>query len=141
MKCCNIIFVVLTLSVAVNGAWWAAATQPIALTIGAAFAALNLDIEPLLDNLSIFKTEANGIGFIDSKNKNNDDIKKSIEIWNKLIGQHERDWAAGKRGQDPDKDQKDAMTKIGKGKGGEGGYIKGVNQKPKEKKVSEEDRD
>ena len=140
MKCCNIIFVVLILSVAVNGAWWATATQPIILSIGAAFAALNLDIEPLLDNLSIFKSEKNGIGFIDTKNKNNEDIKKSIEIWNKLIGQHERDWAAGKRGVEPDEDQKDAMKKVGKS---EGGYVKGVtpHKKPKDEKVGEKDRD
>ena len=37
------------LSVMANGAWWAAAVQPVILSIGAVFAALDLDIEPFLD--------------------------------------------------------------------------------------------
>ena len=49
MKSCNIIFVVLILSVAVKGAWWATATQPIILSIGAAFAALNLNADLISD--------------------------------------------------------------------------------------------
>ena len=32
-----------------NGAWWAAAVKPIIVSFGAAFAALNLDLEPMLD--------------------------------------------------------------------------------------------
>ena len=43
------LFAVLTLSLVVNGAWWTAAIQPILLSFGAAFAALNLDVQPLLD--------------------------------------------------------------------------------------------
>ena len=86
MKFCNIIFVVLILSVAVNGAWWAAATQPIILSIGAAFAALNLDFEPLLDNLTIFKSKS-GIEIKDTRNKDKDGIAKSIEMWDKMIDQ------------------------------------------------------
>ena len=38
-----------TLSVIVKGAWWAAAVQPIVMTLGATFAALNLDLQPILD--------------------------------------------------------------------------------------------
>ena len=36
------------LSVMVNGAWWAA-VQPVILSIGAVFTALNQDLEPMLD--------------------------------------------------------------------------------------------
>ena len=43
------VFAVLTLSVVVNGAWWTAAIQPIVLSFGAAFAAFNLDVQPLFD--------------------------------------------------------------------------------------------
>ena len=43
------IFALFGLSVMVNGAWWAAAVQPVMLSIGAVFAALNLDLEPILD--------------------------------------------------------------------------------------------
>ena len=32
-----------------KGAWWAAAVQPVILSIGALFAALDLDIEPIID--------------------------------------------------------------------------------------------
>ena len=47
----------------VNGAWWAA-VQPVILSLGAVFAALDLDLEPMLDikpiewrKLLIFKNE------------------------------------------------------------------------------------
>ena len=43
------IFTILALSNIVRGAWWAAAMQPIAVTLGAAFAAFNGDVQPLLD--------------------------------------------------------------------------------------------
>ena len=43
------LFAVLTLSLVVNGAWWTAAIQPILLSFGAAFAALNFGVQPLLD--------------------------------------------------------------------------------------------
>ena len=42
------IFVLLGLSVMANGAWWAA-VQPVMLSIGTAFAALDLDLEPIFD--------------------------------------------------------------------------------------------
>ena len=32
-----------------NGAWWAAAVQPVILSIGALFAALDLDLETVID--------------------------------------------------------------------------------------------
>ena len=44
-----IIIVLLALSAMVNGSWWAAAAQPIILSIGALFAALDMDLEPMLD--------------------------------------------------------------------------------------------
>ena len=46
------ILVLLSLSVIVNGAWWAAVTQPVILGFGAAFAALDLDV-PSLDILNM----------------------------------------------------------------------------------------
>ena len=45
------ILVLLSLSVFVNGAWWAAVAQPVILGFGAAFAALDLDV-PSLDILN-----------------------------------------------------------------------------------------
>ena len=55
------IFAVFTLSLVVNGAWWVAAAQPIILTFGAAFAALNLDVQSLIDvdwkSLIVFKID------------------------------------------------------------------------------------
>ena len=42
-----VIFVILTLSVIVKG--WATVMQPIALSIGAAFAALNFDVDLISD--------------------------------------------------------------------------------------------
>ena len=54
------------LSVMVNGAWWIAAVQPVILSMGAVFAALDLDLQPMLDlqpsdfnfkKLLIFKNE------------------------------------------------------------------------------------
>ena len=61
MKVNCIIFAVFALSAVVKGAWWVAAAQPIILSFGAAFAAMNLDLQPLLDidwkTLSIFKNE------------------------------------------------------------------------------------
>ena len=45
------ILVLLSLSVFVNGAWWAAMTQPVILGFGAAFAALDLDV-PTIDILN-----------------------------------------------------------------------------------------
>ena len=46
------IIVLLALSAMVNGTWWAAAAQPIILSIGALFAALDLDLEPMLGTQS-----------------------------------------------------------------------------------------
>ena len=43
------IFTIYTLIVIVKGSLWAAAVQPIVLTFGAAFTALNLDVQPLFD--------------------------------------------------------------------------------------------
>ena len=44
-----LIFALFALSVVVKGSWWAAAVQPIILSFGALFAALDLDLEPLLN--------------------------------------------------------------------------------------------
>ena len=43
------IFALFGLSVMVNGAWWAAAMQPVLLSVGAVFAAFDLDLEPFLN--------------------------------------------------------------------------------------------
>ena len=55
------IFAVFALGVFVEGALWAAAVQPILLSFGAVFAALNIDAQPFLDvdwkNLLIFKKD------------------------------------------------------------------------------------
>ena len=52
---------VFTISMVVNGAWWIAAFQPIVLSFGAAFAALNLDVLPQIDvdfkSLLVFKSD------------------------------------------------------------------------------------
>ena len=87
MKIACIIIVVFILSASVEGAWWAAATQPIILSLGAAFAALNLDIEPMLDNLTIFKSER--IRIIDKKEQ--EDTEKSIRDFNRYEERMERE--------------------------------------------------
>ena len=48
-----------TLTLIVKGSWWVAATQPIIMTFGAAFAALDLDVQPihLFDLGSWFKKD------------------------------------------------------------------------------------
>ena len=103
MKNCNIIPVIYIFTVAVKGAFWAAATQPILLGIGAAFAALNLDIELnldkqnadffILDILSIFKKDKKEVKDTE-KNKYHDiaDEKglidgKPLEYWEKLMAE------------------------------------------------------
>ena len=66
MKIIFDIFVLYSLTVIVRGAWWAAAVKPVMLGFGAAFAAIDLDIEPLpfitfpkwLDFLNIGKKKA-----------------------------------------------------------------------------------
>ena len=45
----KIIVALIYLTAIVNGAWWAIAAQPVILGIGVAFAALDIDIQPLLD--------------------------------------------------------------------------------------------
>ena len=61
MKINCIIFAVFTLSTIVKSAWWIAAAQPIILSLGAGLAALNLDVQPLLDinwkKLIVFKND------------------------------------------------------------------------------------
>ena len=55
------VFVAYLLSVIVEGAWWAAAVQPIILGFGAVFTALNQDEQPILDfdwnRVQIFKND------------------------------------------------------------------------------------
>ena len=66
MKIIFDIIVLYSLTVIVRGAWWAAAVKPVMLGFGAAFAAIDLDIEPLpflplpkwLDFLNIGKKKA-----------------------------------------------------------------------------------
>ena len=43
------ILALFTLSEMVNGAWWIAAAKPVMLSIGALFAAFELDLQPMLD--------------------------------------------------------------------------------------------
>ena len=43
------IIVLFGVFVMANGAWWAAAVQPVILSIGALFAALDLDLETVID--------------------------------------------------------------------------------------------
>ena len=43
------LFVILTLGLMVNGTWWAVAVHPVILSIGTVFAALDLDLQPMLD--------------------------------------------------------------------------------------------
>ena len=44
MKLTDIIFVIFTLSVMVKGAFWAAAIQPLILSLGAILSAIDLDV-------------------------------------------------------------------------------------------------
>ena len=61
MKINCILITVFILSAIAKGAWWVAAAQPIILSFGAAFAALNLDVQPFLDidlkKLMIFRND------------------------------------------------------------------------------------
>ena len=43
------IFVLCALSVTINGSWWVGIVQPILLSFGATFAALDSDLEPIFD--------------------------------------------------------------------------------------------
>ena len=63
------VFFIFTLSVIVEGAWWAAAMRPIILSFGAAFGALNLDEFTFLD----FDLKGLLVSKIDSDEKNGDD--------------------------------------------------------------------
>ena len=47
MKINCIIFAVFTLGVMVKGTWWAAAVQPVILSLGAILAAVDPDIQPI----------------------------------------------------------------------------------------------
>ena len=79
MKVNCIIFAVFALSTVVKGAWWVAAAQPIILSFGALFTAMNLDVQPLLDidwkKLSIFKNE---------KEEAKEDSKEEAEEYTKM---------------------------------------------------------
>ena len=61
MKNLCIIIAILTLSTVVEGALWVGAAQPIILSFGAVFAAINLDLQPIFDvdwrKLLIYKQE------------------------------------------------------------------------------------
>ena len=49
MKILSIIIALFALGEMVNCTWWAAAVQPVILSLGAVFAALDLDLQPMLD--------------------------------------------------------------------------------------------
>ena len=49
------IIVLFSLTVIVKGAWWAAAVQPVILGLGAAFAAIDLDLTSYLIDFDIEK--------------------------------------------------------------------------------------
>ena len=61
MKIYFVVYTVFTLIAIAKGAWWLAAVQPVMLSFGAAFAALNLDLQPIIDvdwrKWNIFKQE------------------------------------------------------------------------------------
>ena len=69
------IFVIFTLSVIVEGAWYAAAVRPIILSFGAALASLNLNELTFLD----FDLKGMLVSKIDSDEKNGDDKPVSKE--------------------------------------------------------------
>ena len=52
-----VILVSFALIATVNCTWWVGFVQPIILSFGAAFAALDLDLEPMLDVMPIFKKD------------------------------------------------------------------------------------
>ena len=71
-----IIFTLFALSVIVKGAWWAIAVQPVILSIGAVFAALDLDLQPILDvqpKLLIFKSDKEAAAKVTNEDKKKED--------------------------------------------------------------------
>ena len=82
------IFVIFTLGVIVEGAWWAAAVRPIVLSLGAAYTALNLDEQPFLDfdlkGLLISKNESD---------ENKEDKKETkYEDWDGGVAHEKEFW-------------------------------------------------
>ena len=77
MKISCILFTVFTLNEIVKGAWWVAATQPIILSLGAAFGALNLDLQPIVDNLLIFKK--------DKQEKEDGEVKDALKSFQEYL--------------------------------------------------------
>ena len=66
MKLSLIIIALFALVEVVNCAWWAAAAKPVILSLGVIFAALDLDLQPMLDAQPIeFRN------FFSSKNEEN----------------------------------------------------------------------
>ena len=88
------IFVIFSLSVIVEGAWWAAAVQPIVLSLGAAFTAMNLDVQPFLNvdlKSMIFKkdkeepSKANDKEEETEEEKNRNHARESAEKFQKYM--------------------------------------------------------
>ena len=61
MKLSSIVALTITLSVVVEGTWWAAAVQPVILGLGAVLAAIDLDVLDLSSMPFINKNEATDV--------------------------------------------------------------------------------
>ena len=77
----SILIVLCVLSVTINGTWWVGFAQPILLSFGAAFAALNLDLEPIL-NVQPIELKKWLSSKIDEKTKEklNDIIEEDVDM-------------------------------------------------------------
>ena len=74
MKLTDIIFVISTLSVMVKGAFWAAAIQPLILSLGAIYTAIDQDVLSMdfLKNQVPFITKATGAERLNNKENLNE---------------------------------------------------------------------
>ena len=89
MKLTDIIFVIYTLSVMVKGAFWAAAVQPLILSIGAILSAIDLDV------LDVQPIKLKNVLKIDSKIKSYDQddedrLQKELDALDKKEVEKER---------------------------------------------------
>ena len=76
-----IIFTLSAISATVN-AFWSAAVQPIILSIGALFAAFDLDLQPILDvqpKLLIFKSDKEATAKVTEEKKKEDKDEKEYQ--------------------------------------------------------------
>ena len=80
------IFALFTLIIIVKGAWWAAAFQPVILSLGAVLSAINLDLEPFeWRNWLKFSSEEDKEKFSGDEDYD-EEMKKQGMVWDEDIG-------------------------------------------------------